>query len=358
MTMTETPPVELKPEVRPLSPNSAQSERASTSGGDDWLCLSWLDRSDQPLPQVRPSAGEHPTIDGYELLREIGRGEAGIVYFARDRKVKRRVAIKLLREKRTDSAPADRVRRDAESFGPLKHPNIVPVFDTGEHLGRPYLVMEYVDGPNLKQLLDGKPLLPRRAAELLERTARAVQHAHERGIVHRRLKPGHLLYGAETEAADPEQSLPIPLAEYGVPKILNFWVANRPDESGDSMAVPAYLAPEQTETPPRAGPEADVFAFGSIFYEMLVGMPPFNAPDAEETIRFIRNREPLPPSRLQPGVPRDLESFCLKCLSKDPRKRYVHAGELADDLRRYLEGRSIKARPLGPIARLVRRVTS
>jgi eukaryotic-like serine/threonine-protein kinase len=362
--MLETRPLHLIPEAR-LS-NGAPGDRNSTSAGDDWLCLSWLDRFDHPLPQVLPTDGKHLTIDGYELLREVGRGEIGIVYLARDRKFKRRVAIKLFREELADPATATRVHGEIEAAGRLRHANIVQIHEIGQRSGCLYVVMDYVDGPNLKQLLDGTPLAPRRAAELLEPAARALQYACERGVCHGGLKPNHILYAAETEAADPEQaaSLPVPLSEFRVPRIIDFWVANCLDgeaglkASGEVEVLPTYLAPEQTESTPRVGPETDVFALGSILYEMLVGMPPFIAPEADETIRYIRNREPVPPRRLQPRVPRDLESICMKCLRKEPRKRYPNAGELADNLRRFLEGRAVKAKPFGSLTQLVRSVLS
>ncbi len=356
--MPEVRPADRITETRSLPANGPPPDRVPTTVGDDWLCLSWLDRSEQPA--MRESGGSRPKLAGYEILRELGRKGMGIIYLARDLKLKRYVAIKLMREGLVDATAADRIRAEAEAVGRLQHRNIVQIHEIGEYQGRLYLVSEYVDGPNLHQLLDGKPLPPRWAAELLEPVARAVHHAHEHGILHRELKPANILLSAETADNDQISDLPISRSEYRIPKITDFGLAKWLEAGGDltqtgsAIGLPNYMAPEQTETSQQVGPKADVYSLGATFYEMLAGRPPFNAADPAETLLQVRHSEPVSPRQLQPGVPRDLETICLKCLRKEQRNRYANAGELADDLRRFLEGRRIKARPVSSITRVVR----
>ena len=223
----------------------------------------------------------------------------------------------------------------------FQHPNIVQIHAVGDFDGQPFFEMEYVDGGSLAAQLDGTPRKPRDAAGLLEIIARAIHEAHKRGIVHRDLKPANVL-----------------LTTDGAPKIADFGLAKMLDvDSGltrtDSvLGSPAYMAPEQAGgSSKHIGPESDVYAMGAIFYEMLTGRPPFTAPSALETLDLVRHSEPVPPSRLQPGLPRDAETICLRCLAKDYTRRYPSAEAFADDLKRFLAGDPILARPTGWVER-------
>jgi WD40 repeat protein len=285
---------------------------------------------------------EPPTLPGYELLGELGRGGMGVVYKAWQQGLNRLVALKMS-SAGAHAGPQElaRFRHEAEAVAQLQHPNIVQVYEVGEHAGRCYFSLEYLRGGSLAQKLSGSPLPARQAAELLETLARASHAAHQRGIVHRDLKPENVLLTAE-----------------GVPKISDFGLAKRlqgeagKTQTGVVMGTPSYMAPEQAAGNNQAvGPPADVYALGAILYELLTGRPPFRAAMVLDTLEQVRSQEPVPPRRLQPTTPRDLETITLKCLAKEPGRRYASAGELAEDLQRWLEGRPIQARPIGVFGR-------
>jgi WD40 repeat protein/Tfp pilus assembly protein PilF len=279
-------------------------------------------------------------VVGFEILRELGRGGTSVVYQARQEHPARVVALKLLLG--GGHAGAEHCARfmgEADALARLQHPQIVHVFEAGRHEGTPFLVLEYMGGGSLGQKLAGAPQPARGAAELVEGLARAVQHAHGQGVIHRDLKPANVL-----------------LTEEGMPKIADFGLAKqeRPDltASGAILGTPSYMAPEQAAGDSRTtGPAADIYALGAILYELLTGRPPFRAATVLETLEHVRLQEPLAPHQLQPATPRDLSTICLKCLQKEPARRYADAGELADDLRRFQEGRPILARPVGPAGR-------
>jgi WD40 repeat protein len=290
-----------------------------------------------------------PDLPGYEILGQLGRGGMGVVYQAREVRLKRVVALKTLLPGSLDSPElVARFQSEAEAVARLQHPNVVQVHAVGTHLGWPYLVMEFVAGGSLAARLDGTPWPPRRAAELAEAIARGVERIHAAGVIHRDLKPGNILLDAE-----------------GTPKLGDFGLAKIPAEdpgltrTGAILGSPSYMAPEQAEGDgARVGPSADVYALGAIFYELLTGRPPFRAPSALETLRQVQGAEPVAPSGLVPGLPRDAETIALKCLRKEPARRYDSAAELADDLRRFLDRRPIRARPVSAAERawrLVRR---
>jgi tetratricopeptide (TPR) repeat protein/tRNA A-37 threonylcarbamoyl transferase component Bud32 len=297
-----------------------------------------------PTPPGPPDAGP-PQFPGYEVQSVLGRGGMGVVYKARDRRLNRPVALKmLLAGAYACPEELERFLREAEAEAALRHPNIVPVYDVGNLNGRPYFIMEYVEGGSLAQKLSGTPLPARQAAELLETLARAVQAAHDGGIVHRDLKPANILLTAD-----------------GTPKVTDFGLARRLDDdgcltqSGATLGTPSYMAPEQAQGHSREiGPASDVYALGAILYELLTGRPPFRGETAAETTRQVLEEEPVPPSRLNAKVPRDLETICLKCLHKEPPRRYASAAALADDLHRFLRGEPITARPLGMLGRSLR----
>ena len=251
---------------------------------------------------------------GYELLEPIGRGGMGVVFKARQRALGRMVALKQIRAG-LDADAQELARFHAETLAAarLAHPNIVKVFDVGQQDGLPFIAMELVEGGRLPDRLANGPLPPHEAAVLVESLARAVEHAHQQGIVHRDLKPANIL-----------------LAPDLTPRIVDFGLVkfqDRPSEtkSGALLGTPRYMAPEQAAGD-VATPAVDIHALGAILYECLTGRPPFQAATALEVIEQIRNKEPVVPGRLQPGVQRDLQTICMKCLEKDPRRRYATAG--------------------------------
>jgi serine/threonine protein kinase len=346
-------------------------------------------RSDQPtqldLGQGRGISPESnlPSIPGYELLQELGRGGMGIVYLARQTNLNRIVALKmLLPGSATDPALLARFRVEAESLARLNHPNIVPIYDFGECEGRPYFTMEYVAGPSLAQLLNGHAQDVAGTARLLEVVARALHAVHECGLIHRDLKPGNILLQhlataehGSTRIKEPRSEAPTPspfssfiradpcsaVANSFLPKITDFGLAKDPTagpnltQTGLAMGTPSYMAPEQAQGKAgEVGPAADIYALGSILYEMLTGRPPFVADTAAEALTQLVHEEPLSPSRLRSGLPKDIVTICLKCLEKSPRRRYASAWDLAEDLRRFQAGEPIRARPVGKLERAYR----
>ena len=278
-----------------------------------------------------------PIIDGYEVLGELGRGGVGVVYRARQVLLNRPCALKMiLAGAHADTNAVLRFLAEAEAVARLQHPNVVQIYHVGEASGLPFFELEYLDRGSLDRQLNGTPWPARRAAEQIKAVARGVAEAHRIGIVHRDLKPGNVLISAD-----------------GTPKVADFGLAKSQSlDSGltqtDSiMGSPGYMSPEQARGENRqVGPPADVYALGAILYELLTGRPPFRAATVMETLEQVKNAEAVPPSKLQPGLARDLETICLKCLQKEPSRRYATAGEMADDLQCWLEGVSISARPV------------
>jgi WD40 repeat protein/serine/threonine protein kinase len=314
-------------------------------------------------PGPEGAAPARPRVAGYVITRELGRGGMGVVYQARQESLKRWVALKFLRA--GDFADAERrarFRNEAEAVARLQHPNIVQIFEVGEQQGQPYLALEYVGGGSLAQRLGGRPQPAPPAARLVETLARAVHHAHERGVVHRDLKPANVLLQQKSEMRNPKSqpNKEVAPSDFAFrisdfePKVTDFGLAKRLDEevglteSGGILGTPSYMAPELTgRTGTAVGPAADVWALGAILYELLTGRPPFLAETPLETVLQVVADEPAPPTRLQPRTPRDLETICLRCLEKEPSRRYATAEALADDLARFGAGQPIHARPTG-----------
>jgi WD40 repeat protein len=285
-----------------------------------------------------PAPGDAPAVPGYELLGTLGRGGMGVVYRARHLRLNRVVALKMILAGR-QAGEGERARflREAEAAARLEHPNIVPIHEVGEHDGLPFFSMEYCPGGSLAQKLAGTPLPPRQAAALVETLARAMHAAHEAGVVHRDLKPANVLLTAD-----------------GTPKVTDFGLAKRLGEgqgqtvSGAVVGTPSYMAPEQAAGKSKeVGPAADTYALGAVLYECLTGRAPFKAASPLDTILQVGIEDPVPPRRLQSKTPRDLETVCLRCLEKQPGRRYATALELAEDLRRFRAGEPVRARPVG-----------
>ncbi|HEY1376253.1 MAG TPA: protein kinase [Gemmataceae bacterium] len=298
-----------------------------------------LPPAEEPVPPVADVR-----VPGYELLAEIGRGAMGVVYRAREERLNRPVALKMILAG-GHASPTDRARfkREAEAAAALRHPNIVQVYAVGEAGGLPFSAQEFIPGGTLADHAGGKPLPPRRAAELVAAVARAVHAAHAAGVVHRDLKPANVLLDAD-----------------GMPKVADFGLAKMvgsdtgPTAAGAVLGTPAYMAPEQAEDGKAVGPAADVYGLGAILYELLTGRPPFRAATPLDTLFQVVSTEPPRPRAVNPAVPRDLETVALKCLRKAPDRRYATAADLAADLDRWLAGEPVSARPPGRGERLVR----
>jgi eukaryotic-like serine/threonine-protein kinase len=283
-----------------------------------------------------------PSIAGYEVLDEIGRGGMGIVYRAWQTKLHRIVAIKMILH--PDYAGRDlvsRFRTEAEAIARLHHPAIVQVHESGDHDGRPFLALEFVEGRNLTARLREQPLRADETAELLETLALAMHEVHQNGIVHRDLKPGNIL-----------------LTSTGQPKITDFGLAkltiggSDQTHSGMILGTPSYMAPEQASGKASGAlPAVDIYALGAILYEILTGRPPFRGETVAQTLQQVATMDPVTPRRIQPGVSRDLETICLKCLEKEPSRRYATARELAEDVQRFRKGEPIRARAIGRLQR-------
>ncbi len=321
-------------EPAPLSPDA--QETVPPAGGN-------------VVPAALASSNAPP---GYEIEGELGRGGMGVVYKARQEKLKRIVALKMILS--GGHAGVDERMRflaEAEAIAAIQHPGIVQIHEFGTHEGLPFFALEFCVGGSLASKLNGTPLPPRESAQLVEQIARAMQAAHERGIIHRDLKPANVLLAACGLAG--------PSTDF-TPKITDFGLARRVEggsgltQTGAIMGTPSYMAPEQAEGKKGIGPAADVYALGAILYEMLTGRPPFRAATSFDTIMQVVADDPVPPAQLNARVPRDLETVCLRCLRKEPGKRYVSAADQANDLGRWQRGEPVQARPVGMSERAVK----
>ena len=292
------------------------------------------------------------SLGDYELIEEIARGGMGVVFRARQKSLNRIVALKLVMGGPLASVAAlQRFQAEAQAAASLQHPNIVAIHDVGEHAGQAFFSMDYVEGRNLAELLRDGPLPPRRAAGYVKTIAEAIEYAHQRGILHRDLKPSNVLI-------DP----------FDQPRITDFGLAKRLTAdaelstinhqltlSGQVQGSPNFMAPEQAQGRHQdVGPPSDVYSLGALLYDLITGRPPFQAATLTEVLRQVATTEPAAPRLLNPSIPRDLETICLKCLEKEPAKRYATAQLLADELGRYLRKEPILARPISRAGRVWR----
>jgi tRNA A-37 threonylcarbamoyl transferase component Bud32 len=300
-------------------------------------------------PRTTTSGGAAPGarvryFGDYEILEEIARGGMGVVYKARQMSLNRPVALKMILASELATPEArQRFRAEAEAAANLQHPNIVAIHEVGEHEGKQYFSMDFVVGKNLAEIVRGNPLPAERAASYVKTISEAIHFAHQRGTLHRDLKPQNVLIDADDR-----------------PRITDFGLAKRVDadsgltRTGDVLGSPSYMPPEQAASQSaEIGPHSDVYSLGAILYELLSGRPPFAAATPWETICQVLQTPPVSPRKLNPDVPRDLETICLKCLEKQPQRRYHSARELAEELGRFLNHEPIHARPIS----LARRAT-
>lgn len=296
-------------------------------------------------PKSSPTSETYPEVPGYEILGLLGRGGMAVVYKARDLKLNRLVALKMIHG--GGHAAGEQLGRlliEARAVARLQHEHIVQIYEVGDTPAS-FLALEYIDGGSLDRKIKAGLQPARQTAMLVETLARAIEVAHQHQIVHRDLKPANVLL---TAAGKPK------ITDFGLAKQLDESVAD-PTRSGMIMGTPSYMAPEQTWGPNQPiGPATDVYALGAILYEMLTGRPPFKADTPLDTIEQVRSTDPVPPRRLVPNVPRDLETICLKCLQKEPPRRFSRAANLADDLQRFLAGEPIRARPVTRRERVVK----
>ena len=308
------------------------------------LCPSCVGSNLFAEPAAGPEERAASRIGDYELFDELGRGGMGVVYRARQISLNRPAAVKLILTGPLAS-PVERQRflAEAEAAAALDHPGIVSIYEAGEENGQPFFAMRLIEGESLAARMrrTKSPLPPREAAQLMFRAAQAVQHAHERGFLHRDLKPGNIL-----------------LDHAGAPHVTDFGLARRMDSeahltlTGSALGTPSYMAPEQTDTRQPPTTAVDVYSLGAILYELLSGHPPFRADSLPELFTAIREHEPASISSVRSEVDRDLDIICRKCLEKEPARRYRSVQALADDIDRWLRGEPIRARPVSSIRRL------
>jgi tRNA A-37 threonylcarbamoyl transferase component Bud32 len=328
-------------EESPASPGPIPAARQHAEDQDATIATPLPD----PSASTDPSAGVIHEFGDYELMEEIARGGMGVVYKARQKSLDRLVALKMILAGRFASpAELQRFHNEAKAAAQVDHPQIVPIYQVGEHEGCPYLCMKLVQGGSLDQRMDGTPMPSSEAVPLVESLARTIHYAHQHALIHRDLKPANVLRSADGSYL---------ITDFGLAKLLK-----GPEgltQTDQIMGTPSYMAPEQAWGRTREiTPVADVYALGAILYEMLTGRAPFRAATMPETLDLVRSEQPAPPRLLNPTIEPDLQTICLKCLEKEPRDRYASAEALADDLDRYRRGEPISARSYNVIMRITR----
>jgi eukaryotic-like serine/threonine-protein kinase len=332
------------------SPQTLPLPGVGPRSADDGATMPLGDHAVVELRNAQPARPEasSPTrvryFGDYEIICELARGGMGVVFLARQISLNRRVALKMIRAGQVaDESEVRRFYVEAEAAANLDHPGIVPIYEIGQHEGQHYFSMGFVEGQSLAEQVKAGLPTPRQAATLVQEVAEAVEYAHGRGFVHRDLKPGNILIDAQGRAK---------VTDFGLAKRLN--VDSRLTASGAVMGTPAYMPPEQAEGRSDIGPLADVYSLGAVLYHLLTGGPPFQAASVMGVLRQVIGSEPVAPRQLDIAIPRDLETICTKCLEKSPVRRYASAAALGEDLRRYLAGKPIVARPVGPVAHLAK----
>lgn len=325
-------------------PATIAFEDRETADGSWKVMCETMDSAVKVVPTKDRGAGQPAllSLPGYVVLEELGRGGMGVVYKARQISLDRLVALKMIRSAAiADSNQLARFNTEAAALAQLQHPNIVQVFEIGQHQDMPYLSMEFVAGATLASAIEAQPLSPVQSASMVEKLAKAMFSAHQRGVLHRDLKPSNVL-----------------IASDGEPKITDFGLAKRVGSDSQLtvdhtvMGTPSYMPPEQAlGRIAEIGPRSDVYALGAILYELLTGRPPFRGAMPLETIQKVIHDEPAAPRSINPRVPRDLETICLKCLGKQPAQRFETAADLADDLRRFQRNEPILARRVSLVER-------
>src|SRR5262249_28964580 len=311
----------------------------AVAAGDDAGLVDKRARAATKSEGVAEMLGE---LGDYELLEEIGRGGQGVVFRARQKSLNRIVALKVIRLGQWASkVHLKRFRLEAEAAARLEHPGIVPIHEVGERDGSCYFSMKFVEGGQLDEVVRRTPMSIRQAAELIARVARTVHYAHEHGILHRDIKPGNILLDAKSEPH---------LTDFGLARLVES--ESSVTQTLDVLGTPSYMAPEQAVGNNAAvGSATDVYGLGAVLYQLLTGQPPFAGGTTYETIKLLENTEPRPPRLLNPKIDRDLSTICLKCLEKDPKRRYLSALALAEDLERWSKHEPIQARHTGALAR-------
>ncbi len=336
---TRGPQEALAPPDFPTTDRPNQLPPPATASGSETQPV------DAQVPPLAPSAAGSLSVPGYDLLQILGRGGMGVVYLARQQGLNRLVALKVVLS--GSHAAADerqRFQREAEAIAHLIHPNIVQIYQIGDTENIPYFSLEYVPGGTLARRLNGTPLSPKAAAQLIEPLARAMHRAHEQGIIHRDLKPANIL--VVEGPGTPLASCTLKITDFGLAKKLDSTEGNT--VTGAIMGTPSYMAPEQASGRIKElGPASDIYALGAILYELVTGRPPFKAATTWDTLTHVGHTEPVPPRQMQPTLPSDLETICLKCLEKNPARRYVSAQDFAEDLRAFQNGEPIRARAPG-----------
>src|SRR5436189_577543 len=314
----------------------------SVAPGDDCAPVENVESSDANAAlRVKKAPRPAKTLANfgdYELLEEIGRGGQGVVYRAHQKSLNRTVALKVIGlGPWTTEAHFKRFRREAEAAASLEHPCIVPIYEVGERDAQCYFSMKFIEGGQLDEVVRREPMLIRRAVELIAKVARTVHYAHEHGILHRDIKPGNILLDAKGEPL---------LTDFGLARLVE--AESTITGTLEVMGTPSYMAPEQAAGETRKlTSTTDVYGLGAVLYQLLTGQPPFAGGTTYETIRLLRDTEPRPPRLLNPKIGRDLSTICLKCLEKDPQRRYPAAAGLAEDLEHWLKHEPIRAKRSG-----------